>query len=197
MRCVRCGKEAVPGSAYCEKCGGKQTPARKKPEAPSRKDESLYDEDGVLTFDPDKETYHDREDEEESNEQYFSEEDKAYHRRLEEKRRKRLITVDPKNPGKDIFVPNSLGAAIIFTFLCCQPLGLIAIYYAVQTNRAIASGDKAAALRFSKRARLWIMITVIASVLLLFLAGSSGKGLESKEEPQTGVEQTVENNNQN
>ena len=171
MRCVRCGKEAVPGSAYCEKCGGKQTPARKKPEAPSRKDESLYDEDGVLTFDPDKETYHDREDEEESNEQYFSEEDKAYHRRLEEKRRKRIIVVDPKNPGKDIYIPNSLIPAVVLTILLFQPLGLFAIYYAAKTNRCIDRGDKQSALRYSKRARLWIIITVAASVLMFYFAG--------------------------
>ena len=195
MRCVKCGKEAAPGSAYCEKCGKRSNPAR-KPAVSPRKDDSLYDEDGVLTFDPEKETYHEREDEEESNEQYFSEQDRDYHRKLEEKRRKRLIVVDPNNPGRDIYVPDSLIAAIIFTVICCQPLGLIAIYYAVQTNRAIARGDKQTALRFSKWARLWIIISVIVSVALMFLTSEIGKNARENE-PQAQTEQTVESNNDN
>ena len=69
MRCLRCGKEAAPNSAYCASCGKKANPNQKSPERPERKYQDLYDEDGVLTFDPGKETYHDREDEEESNEQ--------------------------------------------------------------------------------------------------------------------------------
>ena len=193
MRCVRCGKEAAPNSAYCPSCGKKANLNQTAPPKPKRDDRDLYDEDGVLTFDPDRETYHDREDEEESNEQYFSEQDRAYHRKLEEKRRQRLITVDPQNPGRDIYVPNSLAAAIIFTIICCQPLGLVAIFYAIQCNRYIAMGDKMSALKASKRARLWIIITVIVSVALMFLTSELSKA-PKENEPQTNIEQTVDNN---
>ena len=193
MRCLRCGKEAAPNSAYCASCGKKANPNQKSPERPERKYQDLYDEDGVLTFDPGKETYHDREDEEESNEQYFSERDRAYHRQLEEKRLKRVIIVDPKNPGKDIYIPNSLLSSVIFTIVFFQPLGFIAIYYAVKCNRCIARGDKTSALRASKIARLWIILTIAISLALLFLAGEMGKSAEKKE-TQTNIEQTVDNN---
>ena len=194
MRCLRCGKEAAPNSAYCPSCGKKANLNQTAPPKPKRDDSDLYDEDGVLTFDPGKETYHDREDEEESNEQYFSERDRAYHRQLEEKRLKRVIIVDPKNPGKDIYIPNSLLSAIIFTFFCCQPLGLVAIFYAIQCNRYIAMGDKENALRASKRARFWIIMTIIISLAIFFLAGGLGKNAEKKD-PPTNIEQTVEINN--
>lgn len=193
MRCVRCGKEAAPNSAYCPSCGKKANPNQTAPPQPKRDDRDLYDEDGVLAFDPNRETYHDREDEEESNDQYFSERDRAYHRKLEEQRLKRVIVVDPKNPGRDIYVPNSLIAAIIFTIICCQPLGLVAIFYSIQCNRYIAAGDKASALRASKRARFWIIITVVASVALMFLAGELGKA-PKENEPRTNIEQTTDNN---
>ena len=194
MRCVRCGKEAAPNSAYCPSCGKKANLNRTAPPKQKRDDSDLYDEDGVLTFDLNKENYHEREDEEESNEKYFSEKDRTYHRQLEEKRLKRVIIVDPKNPGKDIYIPNSLISAIIFTFFCCQPLGLVAIFYAIQCNRYIAMGDKANALRASKRARFWIIMTIIISLALFFLAGGFGKNAEKKD-PPTNIEQTVEINN--
>lgn len=194
MRCLRCGKEAAPNSAYCENCGKKASPNQKPPERPGRKDRDLYDEDGVLTFDPKKENYHDREDEEESNDRYFSERDRAYHRQLEEKRLKRVLIVDPENPGKDIYIPDSLIGSIIFTIVCCQPLGLVAIYYAVQCNRYIAMGDKMNALRSSKRARLWIIITIVVSVALMFLAGEIGKNKEKEEQPAPVQQETVAEN---
>lgn len=196
MRCLKCGKEAAPNSAYCASCGKKANPNKKSPERPEAKNKDLCDDEGILTFDPKKETYHDREDEEESNEQYFSERDRAYHRQLEEKRLKRVIVVDPKNPGRDIYVPNSLLAAIIFTIICCQPLGLVAIYYAIQCNRYIAMGDKMNALKASKSARFWIILTIVVSVALMFLAGEIGKnkGKEDESSPvrQEAVQETEE-----
>ncbi|MBR5623835.1 CD225/dispanin family protein [bacterium] len=194
MRCLRCGKEAAPNSAYCASCGKKASPNQKSPEKPERKDQDLYDEDGVLTFDPKKENYHEREDEDESNEKYFSERDRAYHRQMEEKRLKRVIMVDPKNPGKDIYVPDSLIASIIFTILCCQPLGLVAVYYAIQCNRYIAMGDKMNALHASKRARLWIIITIVVSIALMFLAGEIGKNKEKEAQPSPVQQETVAEN---
>ena len=196
MRCLKCGKEAAPNSAYCASCGKKANPNQKSPERPEAKNKDLCDDEGILTFDPEKETYHDREDEEESNEQYFSEQDRAYHRKLEEKRLNRVIVVDPKNPGRDIYVPNSLLAAIIFTIICCQPLGLVAIYYAIQCNRYIAMGDKMNALKASKSARFWIILTIVVSVALMFLAGEIGKnkGKEDESSPvrQEAVQETEE-----
>ena len=194
MRCLRCGKEAAPNSAYCASCGKKANLNQKPPERPERKDQDLYDEDSILTFDPKKENYHEREDEEESNEKYFSERDRAYHRQQEEKRLKRVVIVDPNNPGKDIYVPDSLIASIIFTILCCQPLGFVAIYYAIQCNRYIAMGDKMNALHASKRARFWIILTIVVSVALMFLAGEIGKNKEKEAQPSPVQQETVAEN---
>jgi Interferon-induced transmembrane protein len=81
-------------------------------------------------------------------------------------------------------VPNYLIPAIVVTLLCCLPTGVASIIFATQVNGKLAAGDMEGALASSKKAKLFMFISIGAGVLLwviiiilnlgVFLAALSG-----------------------
>ncbi len=55
-------------------------------------------------------------------------------------------------------VPNYLVQAILVTFCCCLPCGIVGIVYAAQVNTLLRAGDIAAAKQASDSAKLWCWI---------------------------------------
>src|ERR1700754_4113511 len=87
----------------------------------------------------------------------------------------------PPASGASSNVPNYLVLAIISLF-CCLPLGVVAIIFAAQVNGKVAAGDTAGALDASKKAKMFIYISlglglagILCYVLLLILG--IGKGV--------------------
>jgi hypothetical protein len=72
-------------------------------------------------------------------------------------------------PG--VAVPNSLVFAILATVFCCLPTGIAAIIYAAQVNTKLQAGDIAGAQLSSKNAKMWVLISVGAGVLLTLCYG--------------------------
>lgn len=76
---------------------------------------------------------------------------------------------------RDYLIPSIL--SLIF---CFWPLAIPAVYFAVRTNSAKRSGDIETALRYSDKARLFLMISVVAGLLVaayliwVFLSEGSG-----------------------
>ncbi len=62
---------------------------------------------------------------------------------------------------RDYLIPSIL--SLIF---CFWPLAIPAVYFAVRTNSAKRAGDIPTALRYSDRARLFLMISVVAGLLV-------------------------------
>jgi hypothetical protein len=62
-------------------------------------------------------------------------------------------------------VQNYLVHAILASFCCCLPLGVVAIIYAAQVNSKLASGDIPAAMTASRRARTWCWIAFAGGIL--------------------------------
>jgi Interferon-induced transmembrane protein/zinc-ribbon domain len=76
----------------------------------------------------------------------------------------------PATPSA-VQVPNYLVHAILVTFFCCLPLGIVSIIYATQVNTKLALGDIQGAIEASKQAKLfaWIGFGVTAGLLVLYL----------------------------
>ncbi|HXM36654.1 MAG TPA: CD225/dispanin family protein [Pyrinomonadaceae bacterium] len=68
--------------------------------------------------------------------------------------------------GASATVPNYLIPAIVATILCCLPTGVVSIIFSTQVNGKIAAGDMAGAEAASKKAKLWLYISIGAGVLL-------------------------------
>ena len=62
-------------------------------------------------------------------------------------------------------VPTHLVWAILSTILCCNPLGIVSIVYAVQVNTHLLRGDIPRAQGSSRLARNWAVATVAVSVV--------------------------------
>lgn len=77
--------------------------------------------------------------------------------------------------------PSYLAWAIIVTILCCVPFGIVAIVKSAAVNSAYQNGDYDSALRNSKQAQTWILVSVVtglvASVLLGVMQFFAGVGL--------------------
>lgn len=57
--------------------------------------------------------------------------------------------------------PNSyLALAIISTILCCLPTGIVSIIYATKVNSAYEDGKYDEALRASKNAKTWGLVSI-------------------------------------
>ncbi len=74
-------------------------------------------------------------------------------------------------PGNE--PPTYLWQAIVVTVLCCIPLGIPAIIFSTKVKPAYQSGDYAAALDASKKAKTWCLVALIlgliANVLIIGL----------------------------
>lgn len=68
--------------------------------------------------------------------------------------------------------------SIISTLCCCIP-GIAAIYYAVKINSCVSAGKYEEAQKAGKNARIWIIVSFIAGILMwvlfmLFIVGILG-----------------------
>ncbi|MBP5233663.1 MAG: CD225/dispanin family protein [Planctomycetes bacterium] len=63
-------------------------------------------------------------------------------------------------------IPNHLVGAILATIFCCMPFGVPAIVYAAQVNSRIAAGDLEGAMKASKNAKMWMLISVSLGVFV-------------------------------
>ncbi|HVS30162.1 MAG TPA: CD225/dispanin family protein [Thermoanaerobaculia bacterium] len=70
---------------------------------------------------------------------------------------------------------NYLVPAILVTFCCCMPAGIVGIVYAAQVNGKLAAGDMAGALDYARKAKMWSWIGagvgLVFSALYLALMG--------------------------
>ena len=65
--------------------------------------------------------------------------------------------------------PNYLVWAILSTFFCCLPLGVVSIVFAAQVNSKFNVGDYAGAQDSSRKARLWALWSTILGAVLVVL----------------------------
>jgi hypothetical protein len=68
----------------------------------------------------------------------------------------------PSSTGE---VQNYLIPAILATIFCCIPVGIVSIIFATQVNSKIAAGDMAGAMESSRKAKMFMFITIGAGVL--------------------------------
>lgn len=59
-----------------------------------------------------------------------------------------------------------LGWGLAATVLCFLPMGLVALYFGLRTNRAMAEGRVEDAQRDSRRARGWLVATAVVGLLV-------------------------------
>lgn len=64
---------------------------------------------------------------------------------------------------------NNLAWAIAATVLCCQPLGIVAVYYASQVDRLWFMGDHQGSMDASEKAKKWAIATAIVGVVVVVL----------------------------
>ncbi|WP_100615899.1 CD225/dispanin family protein [Confluentibacter citreus] len=66
--------------------------------------------------------------------------------------------------------PNSyLALAIITTIVCCLPTGIVSIIYSTKVNGLYEDGKYDEALRASKNAKTWGLISIGATFLVVIL----------------------------
>lgn len=86
----------------------------------------------------------------------------------------KLATVDPQAPANPALpgptvnapppagplptIPNYLVQAILTTFFCCLPFGVVSIIYASQVTSKLERGDVAGAQQASRSARTWAWV---------------------------------------
>ena len=63
----------------------------------------------------------------------------------------------------------------VLSTICCFPTGILAIVYAAKVRGKQAQGDMAGAADFSRKARLWIALSVVAG--MVFYGFSCGSNL--------------------
>ena len=63
----------------------------------------------------------------------------------------------------------------VLSTICCFPAGILAIVYAAKVRGKQAQGDMAGAADFSRKARLWITLSVVAG--MVFYGFSCGSDL--------------------
>lgn len=62
--------------------------------------------------------------------------------------------------------PNYLAIAIISTILCCLPAGIVSIVYSTKVNNEYDDGNYDGALRASRNAKTWAIVSVVAAVVV-------------------------------
>jgi uncharacterized membrane protein YozB (DUF420 family) len=65
-----------------------------------------------------------------------------------------------------------LGWVLFATIACFLPLGLVALYYGMRTNRAVADGRLDEANRDSRVTRRWLVATVVVGVVVYLFIGA-------------------------
>ena len=74
----------------------------------------------------------------------------------------------PSAPAPQGEIPSTyMAMSIIFTIICCNAIGILAIVFSALTSQNIKSGDLAAARRYSEYAAFTIMITIAAGLVLM------------------------------
>jgi hypothetical protein len=66
----------------------------------------------------------------------------------------------PSSTGSTVPVQNYLIPAILATIFCCLPVGIVSIIFATQVNNKVAAGDVAGAMESSKKAKMFMFITI-------------------------------------
>ena len=62
-----------------------------------------------------------------------------------------------------------LALAIISTIICCLPLGIVSIIYATKVNSLYADGNYEEAIKASKNAKTWGLVSVGVAVVGLLI----------------------------
>ncbi|GGE11660.1 CD225/dispanin family protein [Psychroflexus salis] len=75
--------------------------------------------------------------------------------------------MEPNNPQIQPKPNNHLALAIITTILCCLPAGIVSIVYATQVNSKYNAGDYEGALRSSKNAKTWWIVSIITALIII------------------------------
>lgn len=95
-----------------------------------------------------------------------------------------IIKAPAPPEGSPIIVRDYLVLSVLSLVFCFWPLSIPAVYFAVRTYSAKKAGDIPTAMRYSDRARLFLILSVIAGVLVgVYLAwtvlgeGSGSLGL--------------------
>lgn len=78
-----------------------------------------------------------------------------------------MSEMQPRAGAKPAQPPRTyLGWSLAMTVLCFLPFGLVALYHGYRTAQAVDRGDLADAERRSRRARRWLVVTVVVGVLV-------------------------------
>ena len=72
----------------------------------------------------------------------------------------------PPPPAGAPNVPNYLIPAIASTVLCCLPTGVASIIFATQVNAKVAAGDTEGAQAASKKAKMWMFISIGLGIVM-------------------------------
>ena len=90
------------------------------------------------------------------------------------------------DPSGNPAPPNYLWQSIVVMLVCCLPLGIPALVFSTKVGPAHASGDHAAALDASKKAKLWCIIALVSGlvgivlyVIFIVFAGVMGASAEA------------------
>lgn len=78
-------------------------------------------------------------------------------------------TAESFPPERPPMPPNYLAWSILVAIFCCRIGGIVAIVYSAQVSSRYLSGDYEGALKYSRNARTWIMISVGAIVVYFFI----------------------------
>jgi|SRR5882762_2935521 len=76
----------------------------------------------------------------------------------------------PSSTGSTAEVQNYLIPAILATIFCCLPLGVVSIIFATQVNSKLAAGDTAGAMESSRKAKMFMFITIGAGLVTWIIA---------------------------
>lgn len=66
----------------------------------------------------------------------------------------------PQQSGTAATIPNYMVPAILATVFCCIPVGVVSIIFAAQVNGKIAAGDTAGAMEASRKAKMFMFVTI-------------------------------------
>ena len=80
----------------------------------------------------------------------------------------------PTNTGSPQQLPNYLPWAIAATILCCVPTGIASIVYSSKATNAQNIGDHDAARKAADNAKLWLIISVVAGLIVGVIAFIGG-----------------------